>query len=296
MNRKLKITLLMGGNSSEREISLRSGAAVSRGLKSLGHQVVEEDVQGGKFNIAPGTDIVFLALHGRFGEDGEVQSILSRRGIPYTGCDGPACRRTFNKLIAKEAFSSHQVPVAKGGSWSIGDPCPPCPCVFKPVADGSSVGVYPIFSEKEIERVIPLIQAHGGQYMWEEWVEGSELTVGILGDQALPIIQISPRKCFYDYQSKYTQGATEYLCPAPLSEEESGRIQQIALSAFHSCGCRVVSRVDIIRGCDGRIVVLEINAIPGMTELSLLPRAAKEAGFSFPQLCEEIVRLSLTYF
>ncbi len=297
MHERLNITVMLGGPSAEREISLRSGAAVAQALRSLGHTVHELDPKDASWVLPVGTDVVFLALHGTYGEDGTVQQSLDALGVPYTGCDAEASRVAFDKLLAKQRFVAAGVPTARyttvtspEASWPIGwDP----PVVLKPVRQGSSVGLQ--FVERVSDWAGALSEAfrHDTQVLVEEKITGREVTVGILGEQPLPIVEVRPKSGRYDYRSKYTIGATEYLCPAPFDAEATARIQSVGLAAFRAIGGRDYARVDMMVTSDGQPVVLEVNTLPGMTETSLLPKAAAAAGISYAELCERMVKLAL---
>jgi D-alanine-D-alanine ligase len=292
MKKHLNVTVLKGGISAEREVSLRSGAAVARALTSLGHMVTEVDVTRPDFPIPAGTDFVFILLHGTFGEDGGVQARLEAMGLPFNGCGSEASRRAFDKDEAKRLFAACGVPTPRGAVWKPGLTWP-LPYILKPVAQGSSIGVFRVTRPEDVAGADAGARELGCEMLIEEMILGPEFTVGVLGDRALPVIEIRPREGFYDYHNKYTAGCTEYLCPAPLSEGETEGLQKAALAAHRALGCEVYSRVDVMRDEKGDAKVLEVNTIPGMTELSLLPKAAAVAGLDFPALCEEIMERSL---
>lgn len=295
---KLKVTVMLGGPSAEREVSLRSGAAVAQALRSLGHEVRELDPRGDSWELPPGTEVVFLALHGTYGEDGTVQRRLEELGAPYTGCDPEASRLGFDKVLTKQRCIAAAVPTARfalidspGASWPMGwNP----PVVLKPVRQGSSVGL------QFVERVADWSQAlaealrFDTQVLMEEKITGRETTVGILAGVPLPLVEVRPQAGVYDYQNKYTAGATEYLCPAPFDEATTARIQQAGLGAFKAIGGRDYARVDVMVRPDGSPVVLEVNTLPGMTETSLLPKAAAAAGLGYAELCQRMLELALS--
>ncbi|MDD5262190.1 MAG: D-alanine--D-alanine ligase [Methylacidiphilales bacterium] len=287
-----KIVLLKGGISAEREVSLRTGAAVAAALSSLQYKVSEIDVTARDFKIEAGALAVYICLHGTFGEDGELQSRLEREGLNFTGSGSRACQNAFDKLKTKRLFHEHGVPTPRGGPWKPGEHCP-IPCVLKPVSEGSSVGVSIVRLESELAPAVAASARLDKPMMAEELVEGREVTVGILGDRALPLVEIRPHSGFFDYRNKYTAGMTEHICPAVFDENTTLAAQEAALAAHAALGCRVYSRVDVIIKPDGSPVVLEVNTIPGMTEISLLPEAARAAGIGFAQLCEKILNLSL---
>jgi D-alanine-D-alanine ligase len=288
------VALLMGGPGTERAVSLRSGAAVAKALRVAGAQVTEIDVAGPNFSLPPDADLVFNIIHGTFGEDGQIQEILDRLGIPYTGEGAVGSRVAFDKISTKAAFDRAGVPTSAWHTIRRGEsPRLPMPYVLKAPRQGSSVGVHIIRNEAELPSALADCFQYGDEVLAEAFFSGRELTVGILGDTALPIVEIVPHEGFYDYEHKYTSGASEYFVPAALSPAETATVQAVALAAHRSLGLEVYSRVDILLAPDGTMSVLEINTIPGMTELSLLPKAASVAGIDFPSLCEEIAGLSL---
>jgi D-alanine-D-alanine ligase len=293
------ITVLRGGPSAEREVSLRSGAAVARALASLGHIVHEVDPVPGQLRIPAGTSVVFLALHGTYGEDGQVQAELESLGLPYTGCGVEASRISFDKVLTKERCRAAGVPTARSHTFfSAQEGLPPGwapPVVLKPVRQGSSVGLEFVDAVEAFAPALVSSLAHGSEVLMEERILGRETTVGILEGVALPIVEVRPKAGSYDYRNKYTPGATEYFCPAQFSPEVTGAIQRAALGAFHAVGGRDYARVDVMVRADGSPVVLEVNTLPGMTETSLLPKAAAAAGIDFPQLCERLALLALQH-
>jgi len=297
MNRPLHITVLRGGPSAEREVSLRSGAAVAQALRSLGHRVDEADPLPGDLRIPEGAEVVFLALHGTYGEDGTVQSELEELGMPYTGCGVPASLFAFDKILTKRRCLKAGVPTARferfidaSAPWPEGW-APPV--VLKPTRQGSSVGLQFVDRVEDFPRALAESLSHGGEVLMEERIVGRETTVGILDGSPLPVVEVRPKAGSYDYANKYTAGRTEYFCPADFDPLVTQRIQQAALAAFHAIGGRDYSRVDVMVRPDGSPVVLEVNTLPGMTETSLLPKAAAAAGIPFPQLCERMVHLAL---
>jgi len=289
------VALMMGGPGKEREVSLRSGAAVAGALRKCGAHVTEMDVTGPGFELPSGTALVFNLIHGTFGEDGELQGLLDARGVPYTGEGAEGSRLAFDKIETKSRFDAAGIPTA---SWKILRPSelPDCqfPCVVKAPKQGSSVGVHIVDSAADLPAALDDCFQYGDCVLVEEFFPGRELTVGILGNSALPIVEIVPREGFYDYGHKYTKGASEYHVPAAIPPKLTALIQNAALAACRALDLRIYSRVDVLLAPDGRINVLEINTIPGMTETSLLPKAAAVAGLEFPALCEEIAGLSLT--
>jgi D-alanine-D-alanine ligase len=289
-----KIAVLMGGPGAERAVSLNSGAAVVRALRSLGAEVFEVDVHGPDFELPEGIDIAFNIIHGTFGEDGELQSLLDSRGIPYTG-EGEACSRlAFDKIESKKRFVAAGVPTARWEIIARGDaPSLPLPFVVKPPREGSSVGVHIVQDTVSLDAALEDCFSRSDEALIEAFIEGSELTVGVVGDEAFPVVEIVPKVDFYSYENKYTKGASEYFCPARLDEATTRRVQDAALAAHRSLGLEVYSRVDVLLDAEGNPFVLEVNTIPGMTETSLLPKGAAARGLSFAALCERIVELSL---
>jgi len=296
MSEKLKITVMLGGPSAEREISLKSGDGVARALRSLGHEVIELDPQNGSWKLPAQTDVVFLALHGTYGEDGTVQGKLDKLGIPYTGCDAESSRIGFDKLLTKQRCIAAGVPTAKflvidsaSASWPMGwDP----PVVLKPARQGSSVGLQFVDKVSDWSKAVAEAMRFDSQVLMEEKIVGRECTVGILGEQALPIVEVRPKGA-YDYQNKYISGTTEYFCPAEFDQAATKRIQKAGFDAFKAIGGRDYSRVDVMVRPDGEPIVLEVNTLPGMTESSLLPKAAAAAGISYAELCQKMIELAL---
>jgi D-alanine-D-alanine ligase len=297
MSRKLKIVVMLGGPSAERKVSLRSGAGVAQALRSLGHTVTELDPEKPDWILPPETDAVFLALHGTYGEDGTVQAQLEKCGLPYTGCDSEASRIAFDKVQTKHRCVAAGVPTAKflvvesaKTPWPLGwQP----PVVVKPVRQGSSVGLQ--FVERVADWPGALAEAlrYDSQVLVEERIVGREVTVGILEGLALPVVEVRPKSGRYDERSKYTAGETEYFCPADFDAATTKRIQAAALGAFHAIGGRDYSRVDVMVRPNGEPVVLEVNTLPGMTETSLLPKAAAVVGIGYAELCQRMIDLAL---
>ena len=289
-----KIAVLLGGPGPEREVSLRSGTAVARALRSLGALVQEIDVKDSSLSLPKSIDLAYNMIHGTFGEDGQIQQILERQGIPYTGEGVAGSQLAFDKILSKRAFDEHGVPTGRWHVIAAGQkPRFEVPFVVKSPRQGSSVGVHIIKDFADLDAALEDCFRFGETVIVEEFFSGRELTVGILGDVALPIIEIVPREGFYDYQHKYTKGASEYFVPAPIGDEATQAVRYAALAAKRALGLEIYSRVDVILASDGRLNVLEINTIPGMTETSLLPKAAAAAGLDFPTLCERIAALSM---
>jgi D-alanine-D-alanine ligase len=288
-----KIAVLKGGPSAEREVSLRSGAACADALRKAGYEVAEVVVDDANFVVPDGTDLAFLAMHGPFGEDGQVQGILEARGIPYTGADAATSRITIDKEKTKEKFRQKGVPTPEGQLVrSLEEITVPLPVFIKPNTQGSSVGSRSVTTREELAPALADALRFDAEVLVEQLITGRELTVGVLGDEVLPIVEIHPLEGFYDYTNKYTKGRTEYFCPASLPESITALIQKYALIAHQSVGQAVYSRIDFLLEEDVFPYCLEINTIPGMTATSLLPKAAAAVGITFPQLCRRIVELS----
>jgi len=288
-----RITVLKGGPSAERDVSLRSGTAAAAALREAGYEVGEVVVDDAGFVVPDGIDLAFLALHGTFGEDGQVQEILAARGIPFTGASAEVSRIAFDKEKTKEKLRQHGVPTPEGQLVRrIEEITLPLPVFIKPNAQGSSVGTHRVTTREELALALADALKFDTAALVERFIPGRELTVGVLGDQVLPIVEIHPLDGFYDYANKYTKGRTEYFCPARLPEEISSLVQQVALKAHRAIGHPVYSRIDFLIEDDIFPSCLEINTIPGMTATSLLPKAAAAVGITFPQLCRRIVELS----
>ena len=288
---------MLGGPSAEREVSLRSGAAVARALRSLGHDVTEVDPKDGQFDLPPKTEVVFLALHGTYGEDGTVQRRLDELGALYTGCDAEGSRIAFDKVLTKQRCVEAGVPTAKYLVLnSEKAPLPkgwPLPLVVKPVRQGSSVGLQFVERVEDWQMALAEALKFDSEVMVEEKIVGRETTVSILGGEPLPVLEVRPKVGSYDYKNKYTAGRTEYFCPAEFDSATTKRIQSAALGAFQAIGGREYARVDVMVRAGGEPVVLEVNTLPGMTETSLLPKAAAAAGLNYAQLCQRMVGLAL---
>jgi D-alanine-D-alanine ligase len=300
----MRIAVLLGGFSSEREVSLRSGAAVAKALRGRGHAVAEVDVRDERVEALDRDrpEVVFIALHGRFGEDGGVQALLQAKGIPYTGSGVEASRLAMDKAEAKRRFIAAGVPVApdvlvraseglaaaEAAARAFG-----FPLVVKPVAEGSSVGVTLHPDSSRLAEGLQEAFRHGGAALVERLVGGREMTVGVLEDRALPAVELKPARDFYDYEAKYRDDRTVYVVDPPMAAAEREAVMAAGLAAHRALGCEGFSRVDVILSGAGAPCVLEVNTIPGMTDRSLLPKAARAAGIEFPELCERIVRHGL---
>ena len=295
--KKPVVGVLMGGHSAEREVSLRTGAAILAALGRLGHRAVGIDA-GRDLPQALArrkVSVAFIALHGRGGEDGTVQGLLECLGIPYTGSGVLASALAMDKKHSKWVFRAHGLPtpdfevVTAGtrGAWPLAQLAPPV--VVKPICEGSSVGMSVVRTRGALAKALKTAVRYDAEVLVETFVPGRDLTVGVLCDTPLPAVEMRPRGGFYSYRAKYTSGATEYLVPAPLTERQSARTLELALAAHRALGCRGASRVDFRLDERGRPLLLEVNTIPGMTETSLLPKAAAAAGIGFDELVARIL-------
>jgi D-alanine-D-alanine ligase len=295
-----KIAVLMGGPGSERDVSLATGRGVVKALRSLGKEVTEVDVRGSNFDVPPDTEIAFIAIHGTFGEDGQIQQILGGRGIPYTGEAIEGSRAAFDKILSKQKFREHGVATPEWEVIRSGNrPSISVPLVVKAPRQGSTVGIVIVKTDSELDAALAEAAKFDDELLIEKFVPGRELTIGVLGDQALPIIEIIPKGGFYDFNNKYpflnpeAGGGATHVCPAKIDADKTRAIQELALKAHRALGLQVYSRVDVILPENGEPTVLEANTIPGMTEASLLPEAAAAAGISYVDLCQRIIELSL---
>ena len=292
-----KNAVLMGGPSGEREVSLRSGNAVLNALKTRGYDAVGVDAGADLINqlTSQKIDIAYNALHGTWGEDGTVQALLETAGIAYTGSSILSSSLTMDKAFTKDLLIHHGLPTPKAQVYFQGDQHQPpdikLPYVVKPASEGSSLGITICKSEDQFSQALQDAFKHDTKVLVESFVPGRELTVGILvGKHALPIVEIKPNHEFYSYEAKYTAGGSEYFCPADLPAEVANKTSEIALKANRLFDCQGGSRVDFrYNPEDQAIQIIELNTSPGMTELSLLPMAAREAGLSFADLVEVIL-------
>jgi D-alanine-D-alanine ligase len=297
-----KIAVLMGGPGAEREVSLASGKAVLKALLELGFYAVAVDVTTPEIKLPEGTDLGFNVIHGTFGEDGQLQDAMEKLGIPYTGAGATSSKLAINKTLAKEKFLAAGVPTARSETVSLSPGIVPdltiqAPLVIKPPLEGSSVGIQVVKKQAEVPAALLKAAEKYREVLIEEFISGKELTVAILDGKALPIVQIIPPEGIYDMASKYPwltgSKGSEYHCPADLDLETTMAVQAAAVAAHHSLGIEIYSRVDVLLDSENRPYVLEANTIPGMTETSLLPKAATAAGIPFPKLCKTIAELSL---
>lgn len=285
-----KVAVLKGGPSSEREVSLRSGAAVAKGLRTAGYEVIEVDVVSRTLTIPEAVDAAFIALHGEFGEDGGVQKQLETQKIPYTGSNPASSRIAFDKRLSKAVFDKAGIPSAAYEVLGPNDSLTlPLPIVVKPPCQGSTIGIFKVSRPEEWEAAFRESLRYDGAVLVEAFIPGRELTVGIVGDTVLPAVEIVAPDGWYDFNAKYGKGQSRHLCPAPLDQSTADRASRIALDTFRALGCRGLGRVDFRLTPDGQLYVLELNNIPGFTETSLLPEAALAAGIPFPELCQRIM-------
>ncbi len=297
--KKKKIGVLMGGLSREREISLKTGKAIRKALVEKGYNACCIDVGRdiAETLIKEKIEIAFIALHGRFGEDGTIQGMLELMGIPYTGSGVLASALCLHKGMAKKVLLYEKLPTPPFISLNrmeiekerLPSLSLPLPWVVKPAREGSTIGISIV--KKEEERLNALKEAgrYDEEILIEAFVAGKEITVGILNDIALPIIEIVPKSGFYDYHSKYTKGETEYIIPARIPREKYLYAQEISLKAFQALGCSGCARVDLMTDGEGNPFIIDINTMPGMTETSLLPKAASHVGLTFGELAERIL-------
>lgn len=301
------IGVLMGGGSSERDISLRSGSAVYESLIAAGyavksidintsdHQKIKDLIKESKIEVA------FIALHGRLGEDGQIQSILEELDLPYTGSGTTASQKAFNKIIAQEVFKNAGLSVPENFCISNGElvhfkepfsALKKLPFVVKAACEGSSIGITMVRHPSQWEAALRDALSYGPYVIVEKFIKGREVTAGVFNGEALPLVEIVARNPLFDYNSKYQKGLTDYVVPADLPEKLTKNIQEMAVSAYNAIGCEGFARVDIRIDEAGAPYILEINTIPGFTETSLFPKAAAKAGFDFLKVCERLLELA----
>jgi D-alanine-D-alanine ligase len=341
----MKVAVLMGGTSPERDVSLVSGSAVAEGLKSAGHTVIPIDTARGyralrgddvkhlegiktrppsidelqkyaaelsleavKSSDLKNVDVVFIILHGGSGENGTIQALLDLVGIPYTGSGVLASALAMNKYMAKMMFIANNIPTPD--FFILNDKQDitldaidvkirsemSYPAIIKPVNQGSSVGLSLIKSRNDLERAIKIGFQYDSQLLIEKYIPGREITVAILGDQALPLAECIPKSGLFDYEHKYTDGKTEYKCPVDLPTDVENLLRSLGLRAFKALNCAGFARIDFRLAEDNQIYCLEVNTLPGMTTHSLVPKAAKAAGIDFPQLLEKICEIAVEDF
>ena len=291
-----RVAVLMGGRSAEREISLKSGQAVLDVLVKQGVDAhrIDVDKNVSKHLRDGGYDRAFVMLHGRGGEDGEIQGVLQSLDLPFTGSDMTGAVLSMNKLLSKQVWLQHKLPTAafvsvtsKSNSEVI--VALGLPLIIKPVNEGSSIGMTKVNSTDDLAAAIKLATEFDAEVIAEKWIEGEEYTVAIVNDEALPVIQLKTPNEFYDFDAKYQANTTEYLCPTDLNEQDEKVCQQLALQAFNALRMTGWGRIDFMRDQAGQFYLLEANSIPGMTDHSLVPMAAKQAKISFEQLVWKIL-------
>ena len=323
----MRVAVLMGGTSSEREISLRTGRGMAAALRQLGHEALSIDAASGRLlppgeeerapateALAPATggallqaetlrdaDVVLIALHGGAGENGTLQALLELTGKPYTGSGVMASAVAMNKAMSKRLFEHAGIPTPAWTLVQAGEATPVIdahalggyPLVVKPNEEGSTVGLSIVGDPAGLPDALRLAGEYGPDILIERYIAGRELTVALLGDEPLPIVEIRPKSGFYDYESKYTAGRSEYFCPADLPESLTREVQELGVRAARVVECRGVSRVDFRLGEDRVAYCLEINTSPGMTPTSLVPMAAKARGLSYEQVVQRMLDLAL---
>jgi D-alanine-D-alanine ligase len=323
----MKVAVLMGGRSAEREISLRSGRGMAQALRNLGHEAISIDAANGRLLPAgdeeraalpaealepagetalarPETladaDVVLIALHGAAGENGTLQALLDLAGRPYTGSGMLASALAMNKAMSKRVFEREGIPTpawqlvpAGARVQDVDTARVGFPLVVKPNEEGSSVGLTVVHAAPELPAALRLASEYGAETLIEAYIDGRELTVSLLGDQVLPIVEIRPKSGLYDYESKYTAGRSEYVCPAELPAALATRVQELGHRASAVLGCRGITRVDFRLDAAGTAWCLEVNTIPGMTPTSLVPMAARAAGLSYDHVVQRMLDLAL---
>ncbi len=296
----MKIAVLYKGRSPEKDVSCKSGKAIAKALESLHHNPVLLDPADFSYQElikkikSFGAELVFCGLHGGEGENGQLQALLELEQIPFTGSGSKACAVAMDKFLCERLVSAYNIPIAQGKLLSSASDCQALdflPAVVKPNDAGSSVGITMVEDSQELLPAVQAAFACSSTVICQEFIKGRELTVPILGQQPLPVIEIEPERGFFDYQNKYTKGCTKYTVPAKLNQEQTSQIQHLALLAHQAVGAQVYSRVDF-RYDGKRFYFLEVNTLPGMTATSLVPMAAKAIGMSFDELVDKILRLS----
>jgi D-alanine-D-alanine ligase len=295
-----KVAVLLGGRSAEREVSLKSGSLVLQALRARGVDAHAFDPaeRGIEDLIAGGFERAFIALHGRFGEDGTLQGALEWLGLPYTGSGVLGSALAMDKLRTKLVWQASGIPtppwelLAAGADFKIVSARLGLPLMVKPVNEGSSIGMSKVRAAGHLEEAYALAVNYDREVIAEKFIEGTELTAGILGEEALPLIRLETPREFYDYEAKYIAEDTRYLVPCGLPAEREREIQALCLKAFRALGCSGWGRVDLMLDRDGRPWLLEVNTAPGMTDHSLVPMAARAAGLSYEDLCLRILEAS----
>lgn len=297
-----RITVILGGLSKEREISLRSGEAVYKALVAKGYQVTKFDPKIDDFNdLKTKTDVAFVVLHGRYGEDGCMQGLLESFKIPYTGSGVTSSALCFSKILTKLFLKNLHVVMPKDWIVTTGDNIDALisknkvslPMIVKPSREGSTIGMSIVRDQKDLAKAIKTALEFDDQILVEEFIKGMEVTVSVLNGKALSSVEIVPKSGFYDYESKYTVGKTEYFVPARIDKKMAEHLAKVSEKIVKEMACRGTPRIDYIINDKGEPYFLEVNTIPGMTETSLLPKAAKAVGMEFADLCEEILKSAI---
>jgi len=305
----MKIAVFKGGSSPEREVALSSGHAVAEALSERGHEVTVYDVEWGRKNtlfaaikvcLNNRTEVVYLALHGGLGENGGIQGVLDAAGLPYTGSGVSASAIAMDKDITKQLFVHNDIPTAPWITVTRDDETFPdiagrigFPCIVKPVDQGSTIGLTVVGDDAGLANAYDEAFAYSDKIMVESYITGSELTVPVLGDTPLPVIEIRPSHEIYDYECKYTPCMTDYLVPAPVDETLAAELQSTALRVFRLLGLRDIARIDFRLDAGGTPLCFEANTLPGMTGTSLVPKSARAAGIEFPDLVSRIAEMAL---
>lgn len=307
----MRIAVLYGGVSGEREVSLSSGKGIIEALKRNNHDVIGIDFNPKKMHelIDLDVDLVFIGLHGKYGEDGRIQGLLDMLEIPYIGSDVLGSALAMDKAKAKQIFQTYDIPIAESKAFRINNKneikavakeintlfSPPF--VIKPNREGSTLGLTIVNDTKQIEEAVKNAVESDDVIIVEDYIKGREITVSVLGsigeEKALPIVEIIPKNSFYDYESKYSPGGSEHIVPASINDKLTKKIQGYAVLAHQALGCKTYSRVDFLLQDNEIPIILEVNTLPGMTPTSLFPDAAKEAGMSYDDMIEQLVQLSL---
>jgi len=288
----IKVTVLMGGISSEKEVSISSGKAVSKALKLAGYNVNEIVINDELFDPKiVDSDITFIALHGRFGEDGKIQKILEDNNIIFTGSSSSSCRLSFDKFISRELLIENNIKVPKGEKIKKDNfPSIDYPLIIKPPSEGSSVGCHLVKNENEFLKKIKDSLLYSSEILVEEYIPGREITAGIISGKPLPLVEIIPNHDWYDYNAKYKSDDTKYIVPAEVDKCIYSKIQKIGIDTFNVFNSSGFGRVDFRLSPTNEVFVLELNSIPGFTKDSLLPKAAAADGINFINLCDKLIK------
>jgi D-alanine-D-alanine ligase len=283
------VAVLCGGRSAEREISLRSGAEVHAALMTLGVNAVRVDPADASVEELRAYDACFIALHGRGGEDGVIQGVLEHLGVPYTGSGVMASAIGMSKVATKLIWSGAGLPTPAFYLAGVAEQDLGFPLMVKPAHEGSSIGMRKVDNADQLADAVAEAARYDSEVLVERWIQGAEFTVAVLGDEALPPIRLETPNRFYDYEAKYQADSTRYICPCGLDADKEAELRQLAKTAFQVVGCRGWGRVDVMQDQQGNFFLLEVNTVPGMTDHSLVPMAARASGRSFEQLVGEIL-------